>query len=275
MTLKDRIVRLAGNIAPPMALDIYRNLSGKLYFSGNYNTWEEARREAGGYDSDAILNKVKEAVLKVKNGEAVYERDAVLFDEIQYSWPLLAGLLWVASRNDDRLNLVDFGGSLGSTYYQNIRFLDHLTMLRWSIVEQPKFVACGRQNFENEHLKFYPDLEGCMKDRHPDAILFSSAIQYLEKPYDLLADVMRRGFPYLLFDRTSFLEKGNDRLTVQKVPPAIYPASYPAWFFNLERFRAFFERDYDLVAEFDSFESFRLRDVSARNKGFIFHRRTK
>ena len=275
MTLKDRIGRIAERVAPPIALDLYRDLAGSWSFSGNYATWEEARKAAGGYDSDVILEKVRDAALKVKNGEAVYERDSVLFDGIQYSWPLLAGLLWVASRNENRLNLVDFGGSLGSTYYQNIRFLDHLAALRWSIVEQPEFVACGKRDFENEHLKFYPDLDECMKDRHPDAILFSSVIQYIEKPYELLANVLRKGFPCILFDRTSFLEKGDDRLTVQKVPAEIYPASYPAWFFNLQKFHAFFEGEYDLVAEFDSFESFRLRDVSAQNKGFIFHRRTK
>ena len=271
--MKKRLVAIAEKVAPPIALDIYRKLWGKLAFSGNYDTWDEARRAAGGYDSDAILDRVKDAALKVKNGAAVYERDSVLFEEIQYSWPLLAGLLWVASRNDNRLDLVDFGGSLGTTYYQNIKFLDHLKVLRWSVVEQAKFVACGKESFENAHLKFYMDLGECMKERHPDVILFSSVIQYLEKPYDVLSKVLLSGFPYILFDRTSFLEKGNDRLTVQKVPPAIYPASYPAWFFNLEKFRAFFARDYDLVAEFDSFESFRLRDVRAQNKGFLFKSR--
>lgn len=34
-----------------------------------------------------------EATLKVKRGEAVFERDSVLFDEIQYSWPVTAALI--------------------------------------------------------------------------------------------------------------------------------------------------------------------------------------
>jgi putative methyltransferase (TIGR04325 family) len=272
--MKQKIMKFAKSIAPPVAVDIYRRFSGCRWFCGHYKTWDEARKASEGYDSDVILNKVKNSLLKVKKGEAVYERDSVLFGQIHYSWPLLAGLLWVASCGGNRLNLIDFGGSLGSSYYQNKKFLEHLPELKWSIVEQEKFVECGKEYFEDEHLKFYNDIDKCIVERRPNAILFSSVIQYLEKPYGLLANVLNQGFVYILFDRTSFLEKGNDRITVQKVPPEIYPASYPAWFFNLDKFLDFFADQYELMAEFDSFETFPLGDVSAQNKGFIFRRRT-
>jgi putative methyltransferase (TIGR04325 family) len=145
--------------------------------------------------------------------------------------------------------------------------------LQWSIVEQEKFVACGRSLFEDDRLRFYRSLDECADDRAPDTILLSSVIQYLEKPYELLADVVARGFTCILFDRTAFLEHGDDRITVQKVPPEIYPASYPAWFFNREKFLRFFDDRYELMAEFDSFESFRLHDQTAQDKGFIFRRK--
>jgi putative methyltransferase (TIGR04325 family) len=262
-------------ITPPILCDLFRQAPDTaIDFSGNYPSWDEACRASGGYDSHVILERVRDALLKVKKNEAVYERDSVLFDEVQYSWPLLAALLWVASRSGNRLNLIDFGGSLGSTYYQNVRFLSHLDELAWSIVEQDKFVNCGQELFENSHLRFYDGLDACMRDRHPDAVLFSSVIQYLEKPYELLADVFERGFTYILFDRTAFLEQGDDRITVQKVPPEIYSASYPAWFFNREKFLNFFSGKYELMAEFDSFESFQLHDQTAQDKGFIFKKIT-
>ena len=53
-------------------------------FFGNYITWEQARKECSGYDTDVIFAKVKAALLKVKTGHAAYERDSVLFDTIQY-----------------------------------------------------------------------------------------------------------------------------------------------------------------------------------------------
>lgn len=269
--MKQKIQYMLKSLTPPIAHVLSLRFSGKeTGFSGNYRTWDDACRASGSYDTEVILNKVKDALLTVKRGEAVYERDSVLFDKVEYSWPLLAGILWVTSRNGNRLNLIDFGGSLGSTYYQNIKFLTHLVDLKWSIVEQKKFVECGQSLFENERLKFYRNLNECVGERHPDTILFSSVIQYLEKPYELLADVIERGFTYIIFDRTSFLKKGDDRITVQKVPPDIYQASYPAWFFNRNKFLDFLREKYELMAEFDSFESFRLEDQIAQNKGFIF-----
>jgi putative methyltransferase (TIGR04325 family) len=217
-----------------------RRFRGRFGSFRDCTTWEEARKASTGYDTDLILNKVRDSLLKVKSGEAVYERDSVLFDEIQYSWPLLAGLLWIATQKGNRLSLVDFGGSLGSTYYQNRKFLAHLKELRWSIVEQKRFVECGKREFETEHLKFYEDLDKCFRENRPDAILFSSSLQYLEKPYAVLEKIKSLGFEFILFDRTPLLDKGGDRITVQKVPPAIYEASYPAWFFNRGKFLDFF-----------------------------------
>jgi putative methyltransferase (TIGR04325 family) len=272
--MKDQIIYLLGRITPPILLDLLRRSTREATgFSGDYRGWDEARRASGGYDSDAILERVRDALLKVKSGEAVYERDSVLFDRVEYSWPLLAALLWVASRGGNRLNLIDFGGSLGSAYYQNRKFLEHLGELKWSIVEQERFVECGRSLFEDDHLRFYPDIDTCIGERNPDAILFSSVIQYLEKPYDLLREVQDKGFQYIIFDRTAFLKHGEDRITVQIVPPEIYPASYPAWFFNQDKFLGFFAKEYELITDFDSFESFPLEDQTAQNKGFIFRKR--
>ena len=240
----------------------------------SYATWEGAREASTGYDADLILNKVRDSMLKVKNGEAVYERDSVLFDKNQVSWPLLAGILWIASQKENRLNLVDFGGSLGSTYYQNRKFLSHLNEIHWSIVEQKHFVECGKRDFENEHLKFHDDLDECFWERRPDAILLSSVLQYLENPYALLEKVLSLGFEFLLFDRTTFIERGEDRITVQRVPPEIYEASYPAWFFNRERFLEFFSKDYEFIAEFDALAgTFYVGKDRAYDKGFIFRKK--
>ena len=141
--MNNRIKQIIKDFVPPIALRIYQNRSGKVRFVGNYPTWDEACKASSGYDSALILNKVKNALLKVKNGEAVCERDSVLFDKIQYSWPLLSGLLWIASQKKNRLSLVDFGGSLGSTYYQNRKFLIHMEMLQWSIIEQKRLLNVG------------------------------------------------------------------------------------------------------------------------------------
>ena len=40
-----------------------------------------------------IFEKTKQSLLKVKNGEAVYERDSVLFDKKEYPYAIISSLL--------------------------------------------------------------------------------------------------------------------------------------------------------------------------------------
>lgn len=260
-------------IAPPVLIRVLKSKFGSYGFSGNYSTWNEAKASSNGYDSENILNKVKGSLLKVKNGEAVYERDSVLFDEIEYSWPLLTALLWIASRSENKLNVVDFGGSLGSSYFQNRLFLNHLNEFKWNIIEQKHFVECGKEYFKDEHLNFYFDINECKKEQNSNAILFLSVIQYIEDPYVLLKKVLNYGFQYIVFDRTTFLEKGESRITIQRVSSKINEASYPLWLFNENEFVNFFaQQNYEVVSRFDSVPvpSF----SSPKFKGYIFKKAT-
>jgi putative methyltransferase (TIGR04325 family) len=258
-------------ITPPIFLDIFRRRISKYGFFGNFLTWKDAVNASTGYNTNEIIKKVKHSLLKVKSGKAIYERDSVLFDKIHYSWPLLAGLLWIASQKGNRLNLIDFGGSLGSSYFQNRKFLMHLKELKWNIVEQKKMVECGKKYFENEHLNFYYNLVDCIKEHKPNAILLSSVIQYIEKPYNLLKRIINYKFDFIIIDRTPFIKTNNDRLTVQKVSPKIYKASYPAWFFSETKFLKSFEGRYELIEEFDVLGKDKA-NIPSRYKGFIFRR---
>jgi putative methyltransferase (TIGR04325 family) len=246
----------------------------KYGWFGDYSSWEDAQKDSVGYDSELIFEKVKNSLLKVKNGEAVYERDSVLFDKIDYSWPLLASLLWIAAQKGNCLNIIDFGGSLGSTYFQNRKFLSAVRKLRWNIVEQDNFVNCGEKYFEDDMLKFYYDIGSCMKETNPSTILFSSSIQYTEKPYDLLANILKNKFEYIIFDLTGFISNGSrDRLTIQKVPPSIYEATYPCWFLNKEKFLSIFKNNYSLVEEFEGYlgQDIKIDNrIDAKYLGFIF-----
>lgn len=261
------------DLIPPVFLKMYKHLFNNYGYSGNYATWEAAREVSSGYDSELILNKVKESLLKVKSKEAVYERDSVLFERIEYSWPLLVSLMWIAANEKGRLNVIDFGGSLGSTYFQNRKFLANLDV-KWNIVEQKNFVECGKKYFADDRLNFYYDLEGCLKEQEPSVIIFSSVLQYLEKPYELIDSVLNLRLRYVLIDRTTFILNGNDRITVQRVSPEIYRASYPCRFFNLRTFIDFFCKQYELIEEFDALDGvISLGDTNAYDKGFIFRQR--
>ncbi|PPL00520.1 methyltransferase, TIGR04325 family [Parapedobacter indicus] len=231
------------NITPPLPL---------YGWFGDYSSWEDASCETGGYHQANILKKTRNALLKIRDREAIYERDSVLFDKKEYPFPIIACLLHIAAKRENTLRVIDFGGSLGSTYFQLKDFLSPLNTLRWHVVEQPMYIEAGRQDFENEQLKFYHTIVESMAIEQPDVILLSSVVQYLAKPHDFLSELVKYEVEYLLFDRTAFISNGHDRLTIQRVPPEIYDASYPSWFFNEMQFMEHFSH-YTLVADFTSY----------------------
>lgn len=256
-------------LVPPLFVSLLKR--NKYGWSGDYSSWAEAEAECTGYDAANILEKVKDSLLLVKEGKAIYERDSVIFDEIQYAWPLLAFLFKAAVENENRLNVLDFGGSLGSSYFQNKNYLSSLKEISWNIVEQPNFIEAGKKYFQNEELHFYQDIESCLKEQECNVLLLSSVLQYLEQPYEWIDCFKKADCEYIIVDRTAFVSRENDRITVQKVPPSIYKASYVCRFFNEKKLiNAWLDR-YELIAKFDALDSSNLDNTYF--KGFALKRK--
>lgn len=258
---------------PPVVFDYYRNLfmlntASEILWFGNFKTWQDASQKCLGYDADVILDKTKRSALKVKNGETAFERDSVIFENPEYCWPLVSWLLRISMELKGKLHLIDFGGSLGSTYYQNFTFISEIEDLEWNIIEQKHFVDTGKEFFEDEKLKFWYSLKECLSETKPDLVLFSGVLQYLEEPFSLIEEIKNENFRYIIIDRTGFIDSENHRITVQKVPAAIYPASYPCWFFNEKQFIGHFTDKYLLVGSFNALDSSNID--KSYYKGFIF-----
>ena len=241
--------QLIKKLVPRQLIHLLKNRNENGWF-GDYKSWEEALRSALGYNSDEILNKVQSATLKVKSGEAVYERDSVLFDQIHYSWPLLSALMFVAAKNNGSLHVIDFGGSLGSTYFQNKKFLDELNVVRWNVIEQQSFVEAGRLHIESEKLKFFGAVtESIDKSGLADIFVCATTLPYLKNPYFSLNEFIQYRFPYIIIDHTFFNFEERDRITVQIVPEQIYHASYPCWFLNYNKVKSEIEKAYYIISE--------------------------
>lgn len=239
---------------PPALLPPLRRIASEgVWFTGQYATWPEASACAEGYDSDSILERVSQATEKVAVGEAACERDSFLFSRMIFPFPILSVLLRAAIEGGGRLSVLDFGGSLGSTFRQCAPFLEGV-QVDWRVVEQPHFVERGKARFETEALRFFPSIEEAVAAGPVDVILLSSVLQYLERPMEILGRLEAVPSRFLLMDRTPFSDRKDDFLVVQHVSPRLYPASYPCWVFSRERMLDYFSRRWGRPEEFETEE---------------------
>lgn len=249
-------------------------MQGVQYSSG-YPDWQAACAASSGYDDPAILEKTVQAAREVKAGRAVYERDSVLFGEVQYSWPVLAGMLFAAARARGRLSVLDYGGALGTAYVQSSKFLSGLDVA-WSVVEQAHVAAAGRAEFEQGPLRFFDDVSQAIGHSSPNVILLGGVLQFMEKPTQLLEELADIPHDMLIVDRTPFTKESADVVCVQHVPPGICSSSYPFHAFSWDSFHSMARTlGWELVESFDALEG-QQESVSGLRldfRGCIFARR--
>lgn len=255
---------------PPIFITIFENIK-KVGWHGNYKTWQNAKLNSKGYDAPEIIDIIKNSSLKVKNNEAEFERDGFLFYKPDYNYPILASLQFIALQKNKILNIADFGGALGSVYFQNRKIFSCFKKINWNIIEQQIFVDSGNQIFKDENLKFFNNFDDCKNNSNIDVILFSSVLQYLEKPFEIIADVIKSSPEFILIDRTGFIKQPTHRITVQVVPEYIYSASYPCWFFNEQLFLQYFDNKYNIVFEFFNNDYTNLKKCYF--KGFLLQKK--
>lgn len=239
-------------------------------YTGHYNNWKDAVADSSGYDADIITRRTYAAAMQVKNGEVAYEHDSYIFFEPAFEWPLLSTVNWVAAQNRGEINVLDFGGSLGSHYFQHRTFFSQLPALTWNIVEQPAITAIGMKDFSGPQLRFFESIEDCKAATELHLAVLGCVLPYLEHPYEWLEKIYRSGIPYVLVDKHPVINGTGDRLTVQKVNPAIYAASYPAWFFSESRFLHFMKERYEVVATYICPD---ICNVDSVFKGYLFKRK--
>jgi putative methyltransferase (TIGR04325 family) len=243
-------------------------------FSGNYSSWGDASIQCSGYDSSVIFDKAKVAALAVRDGKAAFERDTVLFYTEEFCWQTLSCLLHVASSNNGNLNVLDFGGALGSFYFQHKKLLSSLNSLNWSVVEQTHFVNFGASHLEDKSLRFYSSISDVFDARVPNVIYFGSVLEYLPDPFSILKNIFSYDVKNIIIDRTGFLESSTDRLTVQNVPSHIYDASYPAWFLSRSKFNKFIaESGFTLNAEWICGDEYPLQGASTSFRGYYYSKK--
>ena len=198
----------------------------KIYYTGPYARWEEAKVNSTGYNSNEIFEKVRKSALYVKNHKKGYERDSIISYDDDYDNFLIKILDIYSKQKNKTLKILDFGGSLGSLYFY---YKDKIkNKFNWSIIEQKKFVKEGRRTFQNSELNFFNSIEEYKKTFSPDIIIASSSSLYglfFYTPID-----------YIFILKTPFDNKMFDEIYVQKPPKNVYNSTYPSWIFSYETF---------------------------------------
>jgi putative methyltransferase (TIGR04325 family) len=254
---------------PSSVMSGIRRLRNRAEFTGDYSSWSVASNAAEGFDVQQMVDKVRSAALKVKNGTATFERDSVCFYHEEFRWPLLGSLLHVAMKNGGSLHVADFGGSLGSFYFQHRKFLADVKDLKWSIVEQSEYVAVGQEEFRDGTLRFFSTLDQCTERGKIDVALFSGSLQYLEDPFHFLERAAALT-SCIIIDRTPFIEGEKDSITVHSPPASIYDGSHPHRFFAKEKFDRFMnELGFTVFAEWDGFDH--KANIESEYRGRIYN----
>lgn len=210
----------------------FKNIKKSGWF-GDFPDWQSAEKACKGYDDAAIFEKVLTSARAVREGRAVFERDSILFFEEERDESLLRALQSAAA-TEGGVRVLDFGGSLGSAYFQHRSWLMDF-IENWCIVEQKHFVEAGKKEFETNILKFEYTIQEAAKKYRPNIILFNNVLQYLENPLHFYREGKRLlSMKYVYLGQTPYIEGNFDKITKQMVAPKIYEASYPCHIFAAE-----------------------------------------
>jgi putative methyltransferase (TIGR04325 family) len=251
------------SLVPAAARRAWRRWFGWRWLRGDYPTWAEAAAAAG--PGGPRTDRVIEAVRAVRDGRAAWERDGVTFATAEPHPPLLAALQSAAAQ-DGRLEVVDFGGALGSAWRQHRAWLPRGTS--WRVVEVPALVEAGRREFADGALAFHASVDEAVAAGKPTVLLCSSVLQYLPDPMALLATEAARGWRDIILDRTALDPTGRGRICVQHTPPVLGGGRMACRLFNREELLGSFARDYALAAEWPV--AFDAVDGTAVYQGFHF-----
>lgn len=238
-------------------------------FTGPYENWDIASKFCSGYEQKKILKKVLSTSIEVQKGNFLFERDSIGFKKPFFDWPIVATLLHEASLLKGNLRVLDFGGSLGSTFFQHRPLLSHCN-LSWHIIEQKHFVEAGNKYFKSNSLHFYESIEECVSSVEIDVVILSGVIQYLKNPTLLIDKILKIKANKIIIDKTMVNKTPHNLVYVQNVPPKIYNASYPCYSLSEKALIDKFTVDYELLSDFQSLPFKEVEDINSSFKGFLF-----
>ena len=251
-----------------------RLLGALTVYRGPYPDWAHAQAATGGYQQQDILARVRLATERVLRGEANYEQDGFAMRGSVPASHALDALLTIAAGDGGRLSVLDFGGGLGSHFLRWRAWLKQIPNLHWCVVEQPHFVAAGREVFAGEdRLSFAATIEQARANA-PNAALASSVLHYLPDPLAALDEMIALDARGIVIDRTPFHDGDAACILSQHVPKSLGRASYPLRLLPREAVHARLRDRYELLLEFPAIDPpVRCGRLRGEHRGSVWLRR--
>jgi putative methyltransferase (TIGR04325 family) len=262
MKLLSRLASLGERWIPAGAVGAARRLGLYPYgFAGVYASWGDAQRKVGrGYDDAAIAAHAL-AQLAAQRRDPTRPAPSDL--------RLLAALLHASDATGrDRISVIDFGGALGHHYLAVRPFLPRGSLVQWVVCETEAMCELGRTHMGGDELSFVSSLAALPADA--TVALASGSLQYVESPHQVLQRLGELA-PWVIVDRLPLSACDRDRISLQTVPPWIYRARYPAWFFSASRWSA--EHGDQTVLAWDADQRVFYQGEHIQLQGFLLHHR--
>ena len=253
---------------PPRAIALVDYLSrGRSGLAQLVPSWDDARAGSNSYDTEFILQRVRDATERTRQSgnTSSVERDGSILVDAEPPMPLVACLLRSTRVDADAITVIDFGGALGTTYRQCAKLLSVVRGLRWHVVEQPGFVKCGRAEYQTSTIQFFDTIDEAVLASRPDVFLFSSVLQYLDDPYQVLARAIELKPRAIIIDRTPVSDLVLDTYTIQYVPSESGSIRLPFRIFGKDKLVQQLRPGYDKIVEFAALDPDMLAGLITRS----------
>ena len=256
---------------------ILRFFTGEFYskeFEGPFKSWDKAKRYSRGYNDKKILEKVITAVKFCQKNKNFFERDGTVIKDKKYPKKIINFLN--KKYKGKTLNVLDYGGSLGSFYFQNIKKLNSIKKVSWSIVEQKSYVDTGNKIFKKKKISFFNNLDFVLKKFVPNVVLFSNSLQYIKNYEKILNKIFKiSSVKHIIVDRLIVTKNNKNLIFIQKNPKHHNYTSYPIVFFSKKIFLNIFKNSFTMCLSSLSYipESLYVKKNKCISMTYIFEKK--
>ena len=212
---------------PPILVGFAKRARG-LENSKEYENFESAMKDCSSesYQNVELCNMIADKT--VLYGALLKERP---FSVNQTNVFLLAAInQYLIVNSTKEISILDFGGACGAHYFEVRSLIPRDISINWYVVETEQMVlsAMGR-SLNNNELSFVSSIDDIKVKT--DFLHSSSALQYVDAPYQFIDRLLKVNANWLFFNRMMFNENDRDIVTVQKSflssnGPGILPKGY-------------------------------------------------